>query len=118
MLKKRRLLLSLIFILPFYAGVFAQGNDSVQTTTWEKEFRSIPRAENLRNTMKLLSAHPHHVGSAYDKQNADWILSKFREWGWDAHIETFDVLFPTPKERGVALVAPNSFIAKLQESPL
>ncbi len=115
---KQRLLLSIIFTLSFYTGVFTQGNDSVQATMWEKEFRSIPRPENLRNTMKLLSAHPHHVGSAYDKQNADWILSKFKEWGWDAHIETFDVLFPTPKERSVTLVAPGNFTAKLQESPL
>ena len=115
---KRWLLLSIIFTISFYAGVFAQANDSTQTAKWEREFRSIPHPENLRNMMKLLSAHPHHVGSAYDKQNADWILSKFKEWGWDAHIETFDVLFPTPKERVVELVAPRSFIARLQEPPL
>ena len=49
--------------------------------------------------MKLLSAHPHHVGSPYDKQNADWLAAKFKEWGWDVHVETFQVLFPTPAER-------------------
>ena len=65
--------------------------------------------------MKKLSARPHHVGSAYDKENAEWILSKFTEWGLDAHIETFDVLFPTPKERAVELVAPTKFTAKLRE---
>jgi N-acetylated-alpha-linked acidic dipeptidase len=113
-----RLLLTLFFTFTFFTNVLAQGNDSAQTAAWENEFRSIPRPENLRNTMELLSARPHHVGSVYDKQNADWILSKFKEWGWDAHIETFDVLFPTPKERGVALVSPGSFIAKLQELPL
>jgi N-acetylated-alpha-linked acidic dipeptidase len=112
-----KLLLPIIFALSFNTDILAQGNDSAQAALWEKEFRSIPRPENLRSTMKLLSARPHHVGSAYDKQNADWILSKFKEWGWDAHIETFDVLFPTPKERVVALVAPGNFIAKLQEPP-
>ncbi len=68
--------------------------------------------------MKLLSAHPHHVGSPYDKQNADWLAAKFKEWGWDVRVETFQVLFPTPAERTVELVAPTHFVAKLAEPPL
>jgi len=55
------------------------------------------------------------VGSPYDKENSEWILSKFKEWGFDAHIETFQVLFPTPKERVVELIEPTKFRAKLQE---
>ena len=82
---------------------------------WEDKLRAIPKPENLREYMKKLSAHPHHLGSAYDKENAEWILSKFKEWGLDAHIESFDVLFPTPKERVVELIAPTKFIARLQE---
>ncbi len=81
----------------------------------EEKFRAIPSPENMRTAMKQLSAHPHHVGSPYDKQNAEWILSQYQKWGWDAHIETFNVLFPTPKERLVELVAPTHFVAKLQE---
>ena len=115
---KPSLLVHLFFMVAFSTDVYSQENDSVQTAVWEKEFRSIPEPENIRSTMKLLSAHPHHVGSVYNKQNADWILAKFKEWGWDAHIETFDVLFPTPKERVVELVAPGNFIARLQEPPL
>ena len=68
--------------------------------------------------MKRLSARPHHVGSPYDKDNAEWLLAKFKEFGLDAHIETFDVLFPTPKERVVELVDGGpKFTAKLQEPP-
>ena len=85
---------------------------------WEEKLCAIPKPENLREYMKKLSAHPHHLGSAHDKENAEWILSRFTEWGLDAHIETFDVLFPTPKERAVELVAPTKFIAKLQEPGL
>jgi N-acetylated-alpha-linked acidic dipeptidase len=65
--------------------------------------------------MKRLSARPHHVGSPYDKENAEWILARFKEWGWDAHMENFYVLFPTPKERLVELVEPTKFTAKLEE---
>jgi len=82
---------------------------------WEMKFRALPSPDNMREYMKRLSAHPHHVGSPYDQDNAQWILSKFKEWGLDAHIETFHVLFPTPKERLVELVEPTKFVAKLQE---
>ena len=82
---------------------------------WESKFRAIPNPQNLRDYMQRLSARPHHVGSAYDKDNAEWILAKFKEWGLDAKIETFDVLFPTPKERAVELVEPTRFTARLQE---
>ncbi|HSB76154.1 MAG TPA: transferrin receptor-like dimerization domain-containing protein, partial [Terriglobales bacterium] len=58
------------------------------------------------------------VGSPYDKSNAEWILAKFKEFGWDAHIETFEVLFPTPKERLVEMVEPTKYTAKLQEPPV
>src|SRR5271157_3416416 len=82
---------------------------------WEAKFRSLPSPDNVRDYMKRLSARPHHVGSPYDKENAEWILSRFKEWGWDAHIENFEVLFPTPKERLVELVEPTKFTAKLEE---
>ncbi len=82
---------------------------------WEAKFRAIPDASNMRDYMKRLSAYPHHVGSPYDKENAEWILSRFKEWGWDARIESFDVLFPTPKDRLVQMVEPTEFTAKLEE---
>src|SRR6202044_2672370 len=50
--------------------------------------------------------------------NADWMLARFKDWGFDAHIETFTILFPTPKERVVELVAPTQFKAKLREPVL
>jgi len=86
---------------------------------WEEKLRAIPSPENLRAYMQRLSAQPHHVGSTYDKNNADWIASKFKEFGLDTHIEQFDVLFPTPKERVVELVEGGpKFTAKLQEPAL
>lgn len=80
--------------------------------------RAIPDAKNIGEYIRRLSARPHHVGSAYDKDNAEWIAAKFREWGWDTRIETYDVLFPTPKERLLEMIAPTSFKASLQEPPI
>jgi N-acetylated-alpha-linked acidic dipeptidase len=85
---------------------------------WETKFRALPSPDNLREYMRHLSARPHHVGSPYDKENAEWILAHYKSWGLDASIETFYVLFPTPKERVVELVAPTTFQAKLQEPPV
>ncbi len=85
---------------------------------WETKFRAIPDPANLRAYMERMSAHPHHVGSPYDKDNAEWILSKLKEFGLSASIENFDVLFPTPKERVVELVAPHRFTASLREPPV
>jgi N-acetylated-alpha-linked acidic dipeptidase len=69
----------------------------------------------MREAMRFLSARPHHLGSARDSVNADWMLQRFRSWGWDARIETFRVLFPTPLERVVELVAPSRYRATLRE---
>lgn len=85
---------------------------------WENKLRAIPDPKLMRDTMQRLSAHPHHVGSPYDKQNAEWILAQFKSWGLDAQIETFEVLFPTPKQRVLELVSPTHFTAKLQEPPV
>jgi N-acetylated-alpha-linked acidic dipeptidase len=82
---------------------------------WETKFRAIPDPAKLRDYMQRLSARPHHVGSAYDKDNAEWILAHFKEWGLDAHIERFDVLFPTPKTRVLEMLEPTKFTAKLEE---
>ena len=91
---------------------------SQQQKDWEKKFRDGIVPDNIRENMRRLSARPHNVGSPYDKDNAEWILSKFKEYGFDARIETFSVLFPTPKERVVELLEPTKFTAKLQEPVL
>jgi N-acetylated-alpha-linked acidic dipeptidase len=83
---------------------------------WEERLRAIPSPDNLRAYMQRLSARPHNVGTPYDKDNAEWIAARFKEFGLDTHIEQFDVLYPTPKERVVELVEGRpKFVAKLQE---
>jgi len=94
------------------------GDSSRAERDWESKFRALPDTANLRADMQRLTAHPHHVGSPYDKDNAEWILAQLKGWGLDAQIETFDVLFPTPKERSLEMVAPARFTAKLEEPPV
>lgn len=82
---------------------------------WDERYRALPDASLIGQYMQRLSARPHHLGSAYGRDNAEWILARFREWGWDARIETYDVLFPTPRERVLELVEPTRIKARLEE---
>lgn len=82
---------------------------------WESRFRAIPDPARLRAAMERLSARPHHVGSPWGKANAEWMRDQFASYGWDARIDEYQVLFPTPKERRVELVEPSRFVAKLEE---
>src|ERR1700737_297350 len=84
----------------------------------EAQFDSKLNRDNLRNWMQRLSARPHHLGSDYDRQNAEFIASLFRSWGYDTNIEEFPVLFPPPRKRLVELVAPEHYTAKLFEPPV
>ncbi|HEU0178829.1 MAG TPA: M28 family metallopeptidase [Blastocatellia bacterium] len=94
----------------------AQNNDE---STWEEKFRAIlnkeGQADKIKETMRTLSSEPHHVGSAADKRNAEWIRDQMKSWGLDVTIEEFDVLFPTPKERVLELTEPEKYQAKLKE---
>jgi N-acetylated-alpha-linked acidic dipeptidase len=84
----------------------------------EKRFDALLNPDNLRDRLKRLSARPHHIGSVYNKENADFIASQFRSWGFDTQLEQFDVLFPTPKTRLVEMTAPEKFTLKLNEPAL
>jgi len=84
----------------------------------EQRFDAGLSAAELRAWMQQMSSAPNHVGSAHDRANAEFQLAKFREWGWDASIETFSVLYPTPREVSVELIAPTHFKARLSEPPV
>jgi N-acetylated-alpha-linked acidic dipeptidase len=84
----------------------------------EARFDALLKKENMREWMRRMSARPHHVGSAYDKENAEFMAGLFRSWGYDAALERFDVLFPTPKTRVLELTAPERYTARLSEPRL
>jgi N-acetylated-alpha-linked acidic dipeptidase len=92
--------------------------DSKAELDLEQKFRTIPEAKRAHENMLFLAAHPHNVGSEAQRKNAEWVLAKYKEWGWDAHIEQFDVLYPTPQYQILEMIAPTHFKAKLEETPL
>jgi N-acetylated-alpha-linked acidic dipeptidase len=84
----------------------------------ETRFDKALQSKNLKIWLERLAARPHHLGSAYDKDNAEFLSGLFRSWGFDTRIERFDVLFPTPRTRVLELTAPTPYSARLAEPAL
>jgi len=84
----------------------------------ESRFDARLSAKEMRAWLERLSSAPNQVGSPHDKANAEFMLAEFRSWGWDANIETFYVLYPTPRRELLELVGPHHFRATLSEPPV
>src|SRR5271156_3719268 len=84
----------------------------------ERQFDASLNAAEMASWMKTMAAEPNHVGSPHNKANAEMVLAQFRDWGWDAHIETFEVLYPTPISETLELVGAEPFKATLTEAPV
>ncbi|KAA2238721.1 M28 family peptidase [Chitinophaga agrisoli] len=96
----------------------AAAQQKTATAQLETRFDQQLSSANVGATIKTLSAKPHHLGSAEGKVVANTILEKFKSYGWDARIETYQVLFPTPKTRVLELTAPTKYKALLKEPAL
>jgi N-acetylated-alpha-linked acidic dipeptidase len=72
----------------------------------EKSFDALISATDQQQWLQQMASAPNHVGSPHDKANAEMELALFKQWGWDAHIEQFQVLYPTPISTTVELIAP------------
>lgn len=84
----------------------------------EQKFDSYLTTKNIDDWIKHLSARPHHLGSPYGKANAEFMRDLFKSWGYDAEIETYYVLFPTPKIRLLELQGSSPYKARLEEPAL
>lgn len=101
------------------AGLLATPVLSQQTAPdVEAKFDTFISSSEMDGWMKKMAAEPNHVGSPHDKANAEDTLARFKAWGWDAKIEVFNVLYPTPQKVQLDLVTPRKFSATLTEKPI
>ena len=84
----------------------------------EAKFDANLSNEAIRARLKDMSSQVNNVGSPHDKANAEASLAWFKAWGWDARIEVFDVLYPTPISETLELGGPAPFTATLKEPPI
>jgi N-acetylated-alpha-linked acidic dipeptidase len=84
----------------------------------EAKFDAQLSAQRIGQYIKDMSARPHHVGSPGGEAVAQYLLNKFKSFGLDARIETYQVLFPTPKTRVLEMTGPTTYKAILKEPAL
>src|SRR5262252_1944392 len=92
--------------------------DGTHELAFEQRFDAALDPADLRGWLKTLSAEPNHVGAPHNKANAELVRDLFRQWGWSAQIEEFEVLYPTLKQHSLELTAPTRFTASLKEPPI
>ncbi len=114
---RRRLSASLIVIAALMAGAPVSAQ-SPGRADLEKTFDAAIDPAEMGGWMKKMAAEPNHVGSAHDKANAEDTLARFKAWGWDARIETFKVLYPTPQKVSLDLLGKSRHKATLTERPV
>lgn len=84
----------------------------------EARYDALIHADSMRSWMRELTDVPFFVASRGARENAQFIAERFRAWGFDTRIETYQVLFPTPRERVLEMVAPVPYTARLEEPAL
>ncbi len=117
----RRIALTALLLFPLTA--FSEDEDlkgfladeTKAQEKWEQTYRAIPRAENLRDYMRVITEEPHIAGLPGSKKVADYILAQFRSFGLDAWIEETEALMPLPTKRHLELLEPESYVARLEE---
>lgn len=88
---------------------------AADTSTLETRLDASVDPAELRDWMKFLTREPSNVGTPFDKTVAEWTLAKFKSWGWNAQIETYQVLYPTPLTESLTLLGKKPFAATLTE---
>lgn len=84
----------------------------------EARFDEQLDADNLRDWMEYIVSKPIYTGSPHNKETADWMVEQFRSWGFEAELEEYQVLFPTPRIRELQLLSPTTYTAQLREPAL
>ena len=105
-------------LIPWFLCGAAHVRNAPPDRSLEKQFDSHLSSADIKARLERLSARPHHVGSPYDKENAQFILSQYKTWGFDARIEEFSALFPTPKTLLLEMISPVKYTAVLKEPSL
>jgi N-acetylated-alpha-linked acidic dipeptidase len=101
-------------LLTLAAGASAQTAVPAQRELESRVDASIATAD-LDGWLKRLTSAPNHVGSPHDKENADFIASSLRSWGWQVAIESTRVLVAYPTVQKLSLLGKDSYAADFTE---
>lgn len=119
-----KVLVAALLSLPIYS--FAQSTGGMRHTSantteqkqLESRFDANLSAQNIGAEIKTFSSKPHHIGSQAGKEFANLIQSKLTAYGFNTRIETYQVLFPTPRITLLEMLSPVPYKALLKEPML
>jgi N-acetylated-alpha-linked acidic dipeptidase len=116
----KALSLSLVCLLSqqAFAADFIRGfpdDEAKARAPFEQRLRATAEANKIREFMSRMASEPHHAGSPASRSVAEYALSKFKEFGLEARIESFDALIPYPAQRSLEVLGPVRYTAKLRE---
>src|ERR1700743_1910923 len=100
---RRSAFLALAAGLLITGSALAQNSPSIMDAGLNAQLDAAINPKDLDGWMKLLAAEPNQVASPPDKSNAERILKQYQRFGWDAHIEPYDVLYPTPLSEDLSM---------------
>jgi len=84
----------------------------------ESQYDSSLDASNLEEWMRYITSKPIYTGSPHNKETADWMVEQFESWGFETRLDTYQVLYPTPRIRELELLGPTRYTAQLREPEL
>jgi N-acetylated-alpha-linked acidic dipeptidase len=119
-----KILTNLCLALLSMAGLHAQTitgfnpADAQKQLELESRFDAGLSADNLDSWMERMAARPHWVGTEAGADVARWMRDQFEAWGYEARIDTYQVLFPYPKIRLLELTEPQQYKASLTAVPV
>lgn len=99
--------------LPGYDAASADAQRALET-----RFDALVKQADYAGWLKRWSSRPNQVGAPHNLENARDLQARFEEYGWDARIETFEVLWPSPKSSSLELLGARPYKARLKEPPL
>jgi N-acetylated-alpha-linked acidic dipeptidase len=98
---------------------------SARQRSLERRFLQLPSADKAREAHAFLTREPHVAGTPRDRELADWIRDRWREYGLeDVEITQHDVLLPYATDVRVEMVSQhaaadgNPWRASLKEDPV
>lgn len=117
-MKSLSLILVGLLLRPTFAAEPIRGfpeDEARARQPFEQRLRATAESNKIREFMTRMASEPHHAGSPASRAVAEYALARFKEFGLDARIETFEALIPYPTQRVLELVSPVRYVAKLRE---
>jgi N-acetylated-alpha-linked acidic dipeptidase len=84
----------------------------------EQALLALPSADRARAHHRELTRHPHPAGSPESEQVARYVADRFREYGLETEVVSYDVLLSEPRSVEVELVAPTAARLATREDAL